>query len=87
MEEFIIWLKEYISNKGFQLFEYEDDIFWYNSGYSTIIEVDNNDNLIIGRPIDDIYSVFKIDDKIDKNEITDEISFYMQYYINKNWKY
>lgn len=85
MEEIVKWLRELVKIKGFNLIEPE--MIWYNSSYSTSIEIDDDDNLIIGRPIEDIYTVFKLEeDKITKEVIQEEISYYMNYYINKNWK-
>lgn len=84
MEEIITWLKELIITKGFKMLEPE--LIWYNGSYSTSIEIDDNDNLIIGRPIDNIYTVFKLDEEnITKELILDELNYYIRYYINKNF--
>lgn len=84
MEEIITWLKELIITKGFKMLEPE--MIWYNGSYSISIEIDYNDNLIIGRPIDNIYTVFKLDEEnITKELILDELNYYIKYYINKNF--
>ena len=89
MEEIIEWLKEYLLSKRFVCAENECSMM-INNSYSTSVEIDNDDNLIIGRYTDDIYSVFKLDESLNKNDIIDEIQFYLNYYKSKqawNWNF
>lgn len=84
-EEIITWLRETLVNKCFKLIEPE--MIWYNSSHCTSVQIDNNDNLIIGRPTDNVYTVFDLNDTdITKESILEEINYYIRYYINKNFQ-